>query len=169
MWCLRCYEPVRLLTPRERQLPTTQLIEPREQAPMSRWTRGATSFGPTGRLSITAIVLLLAPWSINPVAIFVLWPAYLVMGSLVLRDTWKRDFVDETSPRSDPPASVPGAPGRERTPIPRGTVAAWAILCAIVVGILVGSELVSDTGRVLINMAVIFAGLVLFLRWSLRD
>ena len=168
MWCLRCYEPVRLLTPREPQLPSVHLIQPEEQLATSRWQRGATSFGPAGRLSITAVVLLLAPWSINPLAIVVVWPAYLFVATLVLRDTWKRDFVETTSAPSH--TAAPGArpPEPRRTPIPRATVVAWAILGCAVLGVLVASELASDTGRVLIDMAAIIAGLVVFLRWAFR-
>jgi len=40
-----------------------------------------------------------------------------------------------------------------RVPIPRGTVAAWALIAAGAVGILIASQLVSDTGEVLINWA----------------
>ena len=168
MWCLRCYAPVRLLTPREPQLPTIRFLEPAEEHPTSRWHRGATTFGPVGRLAITAVVLLLAPLSLNPLAIFVVWPGYLLVATLVLRDTWRRDFVETASAGGASPATGPAPPVPARTPIPRATIAAWTILVGIAVGVLVASQLVSDTGEILINIAVILAGLVLFVRWTLR-
>lgn len=168
MWCLRCYTPVRQLTPRAPQVPTIHFIEPKEQLPTSRWKRGGTTFGPAGRLVITGIVLLLAPWSTNPIALFVLWPAYLAIAIAVLWSTWRRDMVDTT-----PATTVHAPPSRRpepiRVPIPRGTVAAWALIAAIAVGVLIASQLVSETGEILINMAVILTGLVLFVRWTLRD
>jgi hypothetical protein len=168
MWCLRCYAPVRHLTPREPQLPTIQFLAPKEAVPTSRWHRGATTFGPAGRLTITAVVLLLAPWSTNPMALFVLWPAYLAIAVAVLRSTWRKDFV-EAAPTG--PEPIPLGPPVEpvRTPVPAGTMLAWAGLAAVAVGVLVASRLVSFRGEVMINIAVIIAGLVLFMRWTLRD
>jgi hypothetical protein len=169
MWCLRCYAPVRHLTPRERQIPTITFLPPREELPRSRWKRGATTFGPAGRLAITAVVLLLAPWSASPIALVVLWPAYLAIAGLVLASTWRKDVVD-TMPGTPVPAA-PGAPLPEpvRTPIPLATIAAWVLIGAGALGALVASRLVSSRTEVLINLAVILAGLVLFVRWTLRD
>ncbi len=171
MWCLRCYAPVRQLTPREPQLPTIRFFAPKESLPTSRWKRGATTFGPAGRLTITAVVLLLAPWSTNPLALFVLWPAYLVIGGAVLKSTWRRDFVDTTPATLAGGLPMPAGPTLEsvRAPIPTGTIAAWAAIVAIAVGVLVASRLVSFRGEIMINIAVIIAGLVLFMRWTLRD
>ena len=56
-----------------------------------------------------------------------------------------------------------------KSPIPPSTIVAWTLVAAIAVGVLVASQLVSQTGQVLINMAVVLAGLVLFVRWTLRD
>jgi hypothetical protein len=168
MWCLRCYAPVRHLTPREPPIPTIQFLEPKETLPTSRWRRGATTFGPAGRLAITAVVLLLAPWSTNPVALFVIWPAYLTIAVLVLRSTWRKDVVDTTPAGLEP---IPLGPRVEpvRAPVPAGTVIAWAGIAAAAIGVLVASRLVSFRGEVMINIAVIIAGLVLFVRWTLRD
>ncbi len=80
MWCLQCYEPVRQLTPREPPLPGIQFMPPKDEAPMSRWKAGATTFGPVGRITITLLVLLFAPWSMDGFAIIVLWPPYLVLA-----------------------------------------------------------------------------------------
>ena len=91
-WCLRCYAPVRHLSPREPQLPTVNFVHRNERA-RSRWRAGATTFGPAGRLVVTAIVLLLAPWSAGAVTVIVVWPCYLVLAAIVLHSTWRRDLV----------------------------------------------------------------------------
>ena len=61
MRCLRRYALVRQLTPRPPQLPTVHFVQPKDERPMSRWKAGATTFGPVGRIAITALVLLFAP------------------------------------------------------------------------------------------------------------
>jgi hypothetical protein len=168
MWCLRCYAPVRHLTPRPPQIPTIHFLPPKEEHPTSRWRRGATTFGPVGKLGITAIVLMLAPWSSNPMALLVLWPAYLTIAILVLRSTWRKDFVDTSAPVTVPEVSS-ARPEPVKTPIPRSTIVAWALIGLGALGVLIASQLVSERGEVVINMAVILSGLVPFVRWTLRD
>jgi hypothetical protein len=107
-WCLRCYTPVRELTPREPQLPPVS--NPEEppatinRSPLwglpppvySRWRAGPTTFGPVGRITITVLVLVAFPWgaivALNP---FQLWYAlgYTIFATYVLRSTWRRDRV----------------------------------------------------------------------------
>jgi hypothetical protein len=88
---------------------------------MSRWKAGATTFGPVGRIAITLLVLLFAPCSMNGFAIFVLWPPYVVLATLVLRATWKRDHVQSMTvaemavagrPSLAPPETPMRVPGR---------------------------------------------------------
>jgi hypothetical protein len=109
-WCLRCFAPVLQLTPRERPLPPLDRVEepppwvnasplrdPDARPPTySRWRAGPTTFGPVGRLTITAVVLAFFPWdavvSLNP---FRLWfmLGYTIFATYVLRQTWKKERV----------------------------------------------------------------------------
>lgn len=100
MWCLRCYEPVRQLTPRVPQLPALDVHPPRPDPPTSRWRAGPTTFGPLGRLLITAVVLAFAPWQGlggfgDPSGALMLWwlLGWSSMAVLVLRHVWRRERV----------------------------------------------------------------------------
>jgi hypothetical protein len=98
MWCLRCYEPVRQLTPRPPQLPTIHFLEPEDPHPTSRWLRGPTTFGPLGRLAITAVVLAIGPWtSLGGLGGLALWylMGYAPLAVVVLKDVWRRERVLE--------------------------------------------------------------------------
>jgi len=132
MWCLRCYEPIRQLTPRDPGTPTITLLrDPNEDAERSRWRAGVNTFGPVGRIVTTLLVIAFAPWTTNAVALIVLWPIYLVGAAIVLRATWKKDDVVHASiagkavagrPAPPPPdlrgTSLP--PGGALRPRPRG-------------------------------------------------
>jgi len=109
MWCLRCYEPVRQLTPRDPQLapiPSEDLIDPASVRPdyvplprtprvTSRILSSPTSFGLAGRLAITAVVVLILPFSgwIAPLG-FVYALGALPIAFIVLRSTWAPTLVD---------------------------------------------------------------------------
>ena len=102
MWCLRCYEPVRQLTPRAPQVPTIHFLGSDDPHPTSRWRRGPTTFGPVGRLSITTLVLVAGPWTSlrgfgDPIAALSLWYllGYTFIAVLVLRHVWRRERVLE--------------------------------------------------------------------------
>src|SRR6185503_15815223 len=85
MWCLRCYEPVRQLTPRDPGEPTVTFLRDHDDGPeRSRWKGGVNTFGPFGRVLVTVLVLLMAPLSLSLVSIVVLLPCYLVLASVVL-------------------------------------------------------------------------------------
>jgi hypothetical protein len=108
MWCLRCLEPMRQLTPREGDIPVASFVNTRPEAARSRWKAGATSFGPMGRIAITVGVLLFFPPTLgNPVTLFVYLPAYLAIAAMVLRSTWKKDVVER-------PIAVEGTSGEPR-------------------------------------------------------
>jgi hypothetical protein len=92
--CLRCYEPIRHLTPRDPGEPTiTFLRGPDDGVERSRWKAGVNTFGPFGRIAVTLLVLVMAPLSLNLVSLVVVLPAYLVLAAIVLRPVWKRDRV----------------------------------------------------------------------------
>jgi hypothetical protein len=166
MWCLQCYAPVRQLTPREPQLPTAYLVQPKDERPMSRWKAGATTFGPVGRIAITLLVLLFAPWSMNGIAIFVLWPPYLVIATLVLRTTWKRDHVQTMTVAEMAVAGRPSwAPSESRMRIPRSTVVAWLLLVTLGLGVAFVWATGGQTVHALIGICASLVALVLALRW----
>jgi hypothetical protein len=83
-----------------------RFVEPKEDAPRSRWRAGVTTFGPVGRIVITLVVVLLAPRSAGVMAV-VLWPAYLTFAALVLHGTWKKDFVEPKRRERDRHGSTP--------------------------------------------------------------
>lgn len=169
MWCLRCYAPVRHLTPRPPQLPTVHFVQPKDERAMSRWKAGATTFGPVGRITITLLVLLFAPWSMDGFAIFVLWPPYLVLAGLVLRGTWRKDHVQtmtiaEMVAAGRPPHASPPA----RVPIPRSTVVAWLLLVTMGLGVGVAWASGGQTPRAVISIGASLVVLVLAVRWLVR-
>jgi len=170
MWCLRCYAPVRQLTPRAPQPPTLPIVRPKEERPMSRWKAGATTFGPIGRVGITVLVLLFAPWSMNAFAIFVLWPPYLVLAGLVLRGTWRKDFV-QTMTLSEMVAAGRSTPASTPTPTPilRSTVVAWVLLGTLGLGVGVVWVSGGQTVRGVVGICASLAALVLAVRWFARD
>jgi len=171
MWCLRCYEPVRQLTPRDPGEPTVTFLRDHDDGPeRSRWKAGVNTFGPFGRVLVTVLVLLIAPLSLNLVSIVVLLPCYLVLASVVLHAVWKKDRVLTTShaevvaKSSSPGEPVPPAP----VPIPRSTIVAY-----VVGGLLLAAAGIvwSTTGEDL-HAALAVCGalglLVVVVRWLLR-
>lgn len=169
-WCLRCYEPVRELAPRAPQLPPLpSVFEPKHESEMSRWKAGATTFGPVGRLVVTGIVVLMAPGSRDVMSLVIMWPCYLLLAGVVLRSTWRRDYVDTTGDarRAPEPSTAPsGEP--VRTPLPRATVVAWALLGALGAGTAIVWTASGHVGRGIIGIAASAAALVLMMRWSIR-
>jgi hypothetical protein len=109
-WCLRCYAPIQELTPRDRQLPAlaeTEILDPRSVRPdyaplrttrkrLSRTVAGPMSFGLVGRLALTALIVVLLPWSgwIGPLGI-VYSIGFLPIAVAVLRATWAPTPVDD--------------------------------------------------------------------------
>jgi hypothetical protein len=140
MWCLRCYEPVRHLTPRDPGDPTISFLrDPDDGSERSRWKAGVNTFGPVGRIVVTLLVLAFAPRSTNLVAVAVIWPAYLASAAIVLRATWKKDHVVSTSIEEIATKGRPTSPTVEPAPtsVPRSTIAAYVVIgLAIAAGIL---------------------------------
>jgi hypothetical protein len=167
MWCLRCLEPVRQLTPREGNIPVAGLVSTKPEAARSRWKAGATSFGPLGRIAITVGVLLFFPPTLgNPVTLFVYLPAYLAIAAMVLRSTWKKDVVER-------PIAVDDTSGEPRPepvvePVPTTTIVAWSVLIAIGLGVAIAWAASDNVGRGVIGIGVSLAALVLAFRWLMR-
>lgn len=107
MWCTQCYEPIRHLTPRDRQLPTPPDLQPvdpatirRDQAfvrphrPVySRVRRGPTTLGLWGRVTCTAIVLFFLPWGPFTFVTVLYLVAYMPIAAILLAAIWRRDVV----------------------------------------------------------------------------
>jgi hypothetical protein len=167
-WCLRCYAPVLEHSPRGGQLPPVHFLAPKDDHRTSRWKGGATTFGPVGRVAITAAVLLFAPWTAaGVVGLVVVWPVFLLVAFVVLRSTWRRGRVDIQPARTTSESTTP-APERIRPEIPRPTIVAWVLLGAAAVGVVVATTLVGPTGKVLLNMAMLLALSVVLIRWLVR-
>lgn len=109
-WCLRCYEPVRELSPRAPQLPPLPSVHEPDPGPRtSRWHAGPTTFGPVGRVGVTIAVALLGPWRAftgfdsiaGPLMLWYLL-GYTILAILVLRHVWRRErVVDQDIPASE--------------------------------------------------------------------
>jgi hypothetical protein len=145
-WCLQCYEPVRELTPRPPQLPTIHLVRPDDRPRTSRWRAGPTTFGPIGRLAITALVVLLGPWSLlKGLSGLGLWSllGYSVLAVAVLKDVWRRERVlDPGSLGHGPRARLTARFPRLGAPIP--PIVVLGLVGAIAVGALVAFWAAAD-------------------------
>lgn len=92
-WCAQCHArfvPVAELPAVRRFVPETSA---RADQVHSRWSKSATSFGPVGRVSWTAGVVVVAAGTVfsgNPFSIAV-W--CLVVAPVVLRSVWARTRV----------------------------------------------------------------------------
>lgn len=107
-WCVRCYAPVRELTPRDPPLPPLADVEeppahiarwaplphvppPREY---SRWRGGPTTFGPWGRIGLSALVVLFFPWGpFTGIAFFYLL-GYIPTAAILLWGIWRKGVVE---------------------------------------------------------------------------
>ena len=169
MWCLRCLEPVRQLTPREAQLPTAGPVNRGPVLARSRWKAGATSFGPVGRIAITIGVLLFFPpiGSLgSPMTLFIYLPSYLAIAAVVLRSTWKKDVVERPLPVQQPSGEPELEPVVE--PVPTSTIVMWAVLIAIGLGVAIAWTATGSQGRGVIGIAASLAALVFAIRWFAR-
>jgi ribosomal protein L40E len=115
MWCTLCYEPVRQLTPRDRQLPTPPDLVPIDPAEVrsdhvwirvskgnySRTAGGATSFGVMGRVILTAFVLVALAGLASAAFLSFLVGGWL-LGIVLIRDIWKKQYISAPGGRSSP-------------------------------------------------------------------
>jgi len=171
MWCLRCYEPVRHLTPRESAPPGVVFVSRGPQHRTSRWRAGPTTFGPVGRILITALLLALFPWSVfGNLDPLVLWQAfgYTLAATLVLRHTWRRErVVDERPGRLDPLRErvAARAPllGRRLHVDPRATLVALVLLGLL--GLSFGWAQSDTFGRYLLAATAGVLATGVFLAW----
>jgi len=104
---MRCYEPIRQLTPRAPQLPTPEGLTPidpetvrahhvwlRLEKPVySRVRAGATTSGLWGRVLMTAVVLAFGPWGAFGVGSILYLFGYVPIAILFLHAIWRREYV----------------------------------------------------------------------------
>lgn len=165
MWCLRCYEPVHQLTAAQPQLPVVHPVPGGDGRPHSRWKAGATTFGPLGRVVVTALVLAFAPTSLgNPLTLVVYLPAYLVIAAKILRSTWRKDLV--ATPTRLAPSGERPEPVRE--PVPISTVVGWGVLITLMIGVGIAWTATDQEGHGIIAMVASLVALLLAVRWLPR-
>ena len=166
MWCVRCYEPVRQLTPRAPGLGVSSPAMIRgDLRPRSRWKAGATTFGPAGRIAVTALVVSFAPWPqvTSPIGLAVLWPLYLLIAGTLLRSTWKRDLVESKLPA--PSTEDVDRPEPVRPPIPRSTIWTWVGIGVLSLVAAVVWAATGDRAHGIIGILASIGLLVLAMRW----
>jgi hypothetical protein len=88
----------------------------------SRWERGATSFGPTGRIVATAAVLAVTVATFMS-AFFIAFLGMVMADLVLLQDIWKKDWIVPAEPRR--PALPVASPAEDehrppRTPVQQG-------------------------------------------------
>ena len=97
-WCTFCFAPISEYTPRER-LHDGFVGTPQLDARTSRWKRaGPLSFGPVGRVLMTALVLLMGPWGTISFFTIMYTPIWLGLGFVVLKQVWRRERLDDEAP-----------------------------------------------------------------------
>jgi hypothetical protein len=172
MWCVRCYEPVRHLTPRSPDLAVSSLQPVRgDGRPRSRWRAGATTFGPVGRIVVTIGVLLFFPWGTigNPITLFVYLPAYMFLALAVLRSTWRRDLVTTTPASMSEPSSSDEPVEIVRPPLPRSTIVAWIVLGVIGLAFAIVWTASGDEMHGILGICASLVALVVAGRWFLAS
>jgi hypothetical protein len=135
---------------------------PTNRVRTSRWRKGHTTFGPLGRLGVTAALLLMLGWGLmasgGPTP-FGLWffLGWSILAGIVLRQTWAPIRVDE--PRRGPRAwAASGFPkaGADLQPSVALAIVAAPVLGALAFGWVAGDS-VMRFGIVLI---LVMAGVV---------
>jgi hypothetical protein len=97
-WCGQCSERVTEFAAR----PSTNegfVGVPSHRVRTSRWRASATTFGPTGRLTVTALMLVMLATGLSATGVispFGLWffMGWMILAGFVLRQTWAPVKVD---------------------------------------------------------------------------
>jgi hypothetical protein len=137
-WCSMCSEAVREFHPR----PVTEtpfVGTPSHVVRTSRWRASDLTFGPRGRLAVTAIVFIVffvgesgAGW-ISP---FGLWffMGWFILATMVLKTTWQKVRIDPDEPpgrRAQLAERYPGPSGKVSGSVVGLVVAVLAVTVAI--------------------------------------
>ena len=138
----------------------------------SRWQAGPTSFGPAGRIAITAVLGLWVIWGFFNVFL-VMWSVMVVVSGLILRDVWKPAWLPRETLAADPDRVRPPAPEEPqveiaRPEIPLSTKVAWAVLGALVIGSAVIYENTSGDFRNGLVFTWLVSIVVVLLGWFLK-
>ena len=160
--CPRCASPVVEFAPRRfRSAPATVPGPP----PQSRWRAGPTSFGPAGRLVITALVAVVIPIGVGVALFEAAWPFALwflagwgVFAGTVLRQTWQPTEIAQDEPAAGSPVLRIRERTRLRYPRLGRPLPTWCL--ALVVGSFAGTIAIvawAQAGIALRFFAVAFA------------
>jgi hypothetical protein len=160
MWCLRCYEPVRHLSPRPAPLPTDLVsIDPTLRRRDQTWERldkpvysrvraGSTTFGLWGRLGLTSFLFLFLPWGSFTFISVLYLVGYLPIAGFLLAAIWRKDLVGS-------------APADAITVTPPFTRHVW--VAAVTTGIaILGAAAASHAGPLGYAPAGLILGVALF-------
>lgn len=97
-WCTFCFAPITAYAARER-LHDGFVGTLQSDVRYSRWKRaGPLSFGPVGRVVMTALVLLMGPWATVSFFTIMYTPIWLGLSFVVLKQVWHRESLDEDAP-----------------------------------------------------------------------
>ena len=142
-WCTQCYTPVTEFAARPTR-PGGFVDMPRHDVRYTRWQRSPSTFGPLGRLGITAVLLLGVPIAFMPMG-SAFWPVglwfllgYCLFSSLVLRSVWQRVPITDAT-ESPPHEWRQGHPHLAReVRLPRIVMQAGAVLAAAALVVVIG-------------------------------
>jgi hypothetical protein len=97
-WCTLCFAPITEYAARER-LHDGFVGTPLSDVRTSRWKKaGPLSFGPVGRILMTALVLLMGPWASPSFFTIMYSPIWLGLSIVVLKQVWRRERLDADAP-----------------------------------------------------------------------
>ncbi len=171
-WCLRCYEPVRGLSPRPPQLPPLPTVrEPPPEPRTSRWRAGPTTLGPVGRIVSTLVLALFAPWrglvgfgsALGPLMLWYLL-GYTLIAVVLLPHIWRRERVLDPRPTAADRlrARAAAAAPRLARPIPPILILAALGLCGLI-ALAVAWTTMGSVGRYYLVAIGVTVGAGLFL------
>jgi hypothetical protein len=113
-WCTRCYEPAREFSPRtpvhDRDFVGSPIHERGDIPRWSRWEATATTFGPRGRIGLTALLFATLIPSLTYGG-FVYVITFPVLATVLLKEIWAKGWY---VPASESPA-VEQSPATERS------------------------------------------------------
>ena len=163
---MRCYEPVRELTPREPvwapdEFVDTPIVTKGPVPHWSRWEKSTTTLGPVGRIGLTvvAVLWLLGAASQSPITLVFVLP----LVTLIVRAVWRPGWVIPTGEIAPAPVT-PKEPIRSWLWDPSGVArtVALSVVSLLGVGILLYSH--DDAVRLI----VVASGVVALGFWLWR-
>jgi hypothetical protein len=110
-WCSLCNERVLEFSPREPVHTGGYVGELHTEPRYTRWRSSPTTFGPLGRIVVTLAVILMGPWTAISAFTIIYLPAWIMLATLILKQVWLRQRVDEGAP------PTPMEAFRERHPV----------------------------------------------------